>query len=125
MSDYRGAERWDALVVTLARRGGVPADKITVTAKHYADDSRGGTSRSILLLTNEVYAHDSNGAPLTRGGLIEINDTWWRKNDNVWTGWQVTVSNHEDIVTRQYPSAKARGPIADQVREALEKRVLR
>lgn len=115
------AERWDRLAATLTERGGVPASKVSVTARHYD----GGTSRSIILLTNEVYALDATIAPLTRGGLIEISDTWWRKNDKIWTGWQVTVSNHEDIITRQYPRVKARGPVADQVREALDKKTLR
>lgn len=105
MSDYKGAERWDALVITLAERGGVPNAK--VTAKPYP----GGVSRSILLLTDQ--------------GLIEIQDTWWRKNDKVWTGWQVFVSNLDSIVTRQYPKVKARGPVADQVREALTGKTLR
>lgn len=97
------AERWDRLVTTLAERAGVP--NAEVIAKHYDDDSGGGTSRSILLRTDQ--------------GLIEIDDTWWRKNDKIWTGWQVTVSGRDDIVTRQFPKVKARGPVADQVREAL------
>lgn len=103
MSDYKGAERWDRLVVTLAERAGVPDAE--VSAKHYDDDSGGGTSRSIILFTTD--------------GVIEIADTWWRKNPNIWTGWQVTVSGRDDIITRQYPKVKARGPVADQVREAL------
>lgn len=99
------AERWERLAATLAERGGVADAK--VTAKPYP----GGVSRSIHLLTDD--------------GVIEIADTWWRKNDKVWTGWQVTVVGRDDIITRQYPRVKARGPVADQVREALTNKVLR
>lgn len=104
MSGYEGAERWERLAVTLAERGGVPADKVKIIAKPYP----GGVSYSIWLPTTD--------------GLVEIHDTSWRKN---WTGWQVTVSGRDDIITRQYPRAKARGPVADQVREALTGKTLR
>lgn len=91
--------RWERLAATLAERGGV---ETTVDPKSYP----GGTSYSIIIRTAD-------------GGIIEVADTWWRKNPDIWTGWQVYVSNRDSIITRTYPKTKARGPVADQVREAL------
>jgi hypothetical protein len=102
------AERWDRLVTTLAERGRIEAEKIKVTAKPYP----GGVSRSIILRT-------------TDGDLVEVYDTWWKKNDKLWTGWQVCISDRDSIITRLFPKVKARGPVADHVREALAGKTLR
>lgn len=94
------AERWDRLVVTLAERASLP--EVRIDAKPYP----GGTSRSITLL-------------LADGGDVHIGDTVWRKNPQVWTGWQVVVSNRESIVTTFGAKTKKRGEVADQVRAAV------
>jgi hypothetical protein len=91
------AERWDRLAATLAAAG-IDA---TVHARSYP----GGTSRSITIKLP--------------GGLLEVHDKWWRKNADVWIGWQVHTENADGIVTREWPLTKKRSEVAAAVAEAL------
>lgn len=64
-----------------------------------------GESRQILIRAGQT--------------LIVIHDTWWPKNIDVWTGWEVYVEGPDSIVTRTYPKTKKRGDVRRHVEEAL------
>lgn len=50
---------------------------------------------------------------------IVVADTWWRKNLDVWTGWEVYVEDADSIVRRTYPRTKKRGEVRQHVKDAL------
>jgi hypothetical protein len=52
--------------------------------------------------------------------LLVVADTWWRKNLDVWTGWQVHVENADGIVTRNFPKTKKRAQVVRDVQAALD-----
>lgn len=53
------------------------------------------------------------------GDRIEIHDKWWRKNHDVWIGYQVHIEDREGIVRREWPITKKRSEVVAAVREAL------
>lgn len=61
---------------------------------------------------------------LIRSGrnLVVVADTWWPKNIDVWTGWQVYVEGPDSIVQRTYPRTKKRGEVRRNVMDALATR---
>lgn len=71
------AKRWDALLEALRAAG---LEVRGVDAWRYP----GGVTRSISFRT-------------PRGQLIEIADTYARRNDSIWTGWQVHLIGRDDI----------------------------
>lgn len=90
-------ERWCRLQDTLARKAGVSA-KI---------DSRphpGGVSHSITIRRDD-------------GATVTISDKWWRKNPQVWIGWDVALEG--EYVLRQWPLTKTRADVARNVTEAM------
>lgn len=91
--------RWDRLVVDLTLAG-IAA---SVDERPYP----GGTSRSITL------RHP-------RGGIVHIGDSWWRKNPDVWTGWQVTREGADSIVRGWSRGMKKRSETVAAVRDALD-----
>lgn len=48
---------------------------------------------------------------LPSGDRFEVHDAWWRKNHDVWTGYQIHVENRDSIVTRTWPTTKARAEV--------------
>lgn len=89
------AERWARVVASLAASG-VTA---TVTEKPFP----GGISHSITI-------------PLDADRSIWIGDSWWRKNDQVWIGWQTHVENNRTrLVERSWPITKKRGDVVRAV----------
>jgi hypothetical protein len=96
------AERWSRLVTSLADAG--------VAARVDTRAFPGGVSRSISVRRSA-------------GLVIEINDTWWRKNQAVWIGWVVTVSGRDDFVKAQWRNLKDRRAACDAVLEALRMKV--
>lgn len=93
------AERWARLAVTVVEATSLP---VTVTMNAYP----GGVNRYIL-------------HRLPSGDIIEIHDRWWRKNADVWIGYEVWISGPDSIVRRSWPIAKKRNEIAAAVCEAL------
>lgn len=90
--------RWDRLARDL-NEAGVAA---TVDERRYP----GGISKSITLQAEAT--------------LVIVHDTWWRKNPDVWTGWEVHVEGRADsIVKRTWPRSKKRGETVAAVQEAL------
>jgi hypothetical protein len=65
----------------------------------------------------------SAGAPIhiraAGGHLVTVRDTWWRKNHDIWTGYQVELSNAADITVRLWPRTKKRSEVLDAVLEAI------
>lgn len=53
------------------------------------------------------------------GNFIEVNDGWWRKNDNVWIGYGVYVSDRDDIVIGQRQGLKKRSLVVAAVAAAM------
>jgi hypothetical protein len=93
------AERWERLRGSLAAAGIDTA----VSTKPYP----GGISRSITILRP--------------GHLIEIHDSWWPKNDQVWTGWQTWLEDRSTgISIRNFRRTKKRSEVVDAVRAALK-----
>lgn len=80
--------RWDRLAADLKAAG----FEITVDARAYQGDrpGKGGITRSITLL-------------VPGKGLVQISDAWWRKNPEIWIGWEVSASNADDIVITGRP----------------------
>lgn len=106
MTDTKPVTRWDRLVADLAGVG----VEARVDEKPYAEEVYGrvrhGVSRSITL------RHSG-------GGLVEVGDGWWRKNPDVWIGWQVSVDGPDSIIRRTWPNTKKRSEVVAAVREAL------
>jgi hypothetical protein len=63
---------------------------------------RHGVARSVTLRLDD-------------GRMVEIRDAWWRKNPDVWIGWQVDLVDAEGIVTRSSPVTKKRIEVAHTV----------
>lgn len=95
------AARWSRLVDSL----GAEHIDATVTTRTYP----GGTTRYIDWLMDD-------------GSLISVHDKWWRKNDDVWIGWQVHIENSDSTVTRTWPITKKRGDVVAFVADALPTR---
>lgn len=93
------AARWDRLVATLAEKAGVDT-------KVHTRSYPGGTSYGVLIRAEN-------------GNVIEVRDKWWRKNADVWVGWQVHAEGRDSIVIREWPVTKKRGDVAAHVKEAL------
>src|SRR5689334_10498001 len=100
------AARWNLLVESLGRAG----VEAKVDEKSYAQTERGrvvhGVSRSITLRT-------------ATGGLVQVGDKWWSKNPNYWLGYEVVMSNADDIVTASLRATKVRSHVVDHVLDLL------
>jgi hypothetical protein len=88
--------RWERLADDLA-------DVATAGVSH------SGESRQILIRSGRT--------------LVVVHDTWWRKNPDVWTGWEVYTEGADGIVQRTYPRTKKRGEVRRHVMEALPARL--
>ena len=100
------AARWQRLADDLAAAG----VEASVHAKPYAESVYGrvrhGVSRSITLLH-----------PVS--GIVAIADQQWRKNPDVWVGWQVSREGRDSIVIRTWPISKKRSDVVAHVLEAI------
>jgi hypothetical protein len=100
--------RWDRLIQSLAEAG----IEAKLTERDYVQDGpwgqgiRYGVSRSIIIRTPT--------------GAVEISDRWWRKNRDVWIGWDVTREDRQGIVKRQWGPTKKRAEVRSAVLTALE-----
>ncbi len=98
--------RWERLAADLSEIG----VEVRVTERPYAESAYGrvqyGVSRGMTL------RHPG-------GGLVGVRDKWWRKNPDVWIGWQVDVANREGIEVRHWPITKKRSEVVAAVRDAL------
>jgi hypothetical protein len=83
------AARWVAMAKTLTEAGYT----VKVSERAYP----GGVSRSITIRTDS--------------SIIEVSDTWWRKNLDVWTGYAVWRSNLDSIVTANKTNLKSRADV--------------
>lgn len=92
-----GAERWNRLAVTIA------AADLPVTT---VSSRPNGTTHFI-------------SGTLPSGDRVEIHDKWWRKNPQVWIGYQVHVEDADGIERRSWPITKKRSEVIAAVREAL------
>lgn len=91
------AQRWNRLAQTIADAE-VPVTTIS---------SRGGGGAFYI------------GHRVESGDHIEIHDKWWRKNHDVWIGYQVHVEDAAGIVRRTWPVTKKRSEVVSALREAL------
>lgn len=100
------AARWTRLADDLTAAG-FPA---TVIEQPYTElvsgRPRHGVSRGIIL------RHPA-------GGKVEIDDQWWAKNPDIWTGWSVTYSGPDSITRSATRSLKKRSQVISAVRGAL------
>jgi len=85
------SDRWERLASTL---GG--ATKVTARA------FPGGISEQIW-----IDAPD--------GGKIIVRDAWWRKNPDIWIGWQVTRDDRDGYVVAESRPTKKRSEVAAAV----------
>lgn len=103
------AARWARLAATLAEAG----HAVTVDERPYSELVYGrvqhGVSRSVTMRLDDGY-------------LVEIGDAWWRKNPDVWIGWQVDLVAADGIVIRSFPRTKKRGEVAGRVAAARQDR---
>lgn len=88
--------RWDRLARDLGA--------VDIPARVDARSFPGGVSYSILLRTD--------------AGLVGVHDKWWRKNPEIWIGWQVHTEDREGIVTKTWPITKKRSQVVAAVKEA-------
>lgn len=51
--------------------------------------------------------------------LIQVGDRWWRKNADIWIGWQVDVSGADDLLISSSKITKKRSEVVAAVRGAL------
>lgn len=104
MSRGDSRPRWSRLAEELA------ALDPRVDERPYAESVRGrvehGVTRSI------TFRHPA-------GGVVHIADRWWRKNPDVWVGWEVAREDREGMQLRVFPLTKKRGDVARFVGEAL------
>lgn len=91
------AERWARLADSLLAAG----IEVTVDVAAYP----GGTSRSIDIRTG--------------AGLVHVGDKWWRKNADVWIGWQVTREDKGSIIRWSSKISKKRGEVVAAVSSAM------
>ncbi len=42
---------------------------------------------------------------------VEVRDTWWPKNDTVWTGWQVDITDRDGFIVRSLDRTKSRADV--------------
>lgn len=92
-------DRWARLAATIADGAGLV---VKVDRRTYP----GGVSHTVT-------------HRLPTGDLIGIGDRWWRKNHDVWIGYEVWVEGCDGITKRSWPLTKKRSEVADYVREAL------
>lgn len=101
------AQRWERLRATLQESG----FEAVVFERAYAEDRRGrvahGVSRSITLRP-------------AQGWVVEVSDSWWSKNADVWLGWVVEVSDPESIGRGQTRALKSRAEVVAAVRLYVE-----
>jgi hypothetical protein len=69
----------------------------------------------------KVDAFGESRKIFVRGGsvLVVVHDTWWRKNLDVWTGWEVYTEDAEGITLQTYPRTKKRGDVLRNVQSAI------
>lgn len=100
------SSRWDTLASALTAAG----IEVKVDARPYSESVRGrvkhGVTRSITFRRAD-------------GWLVEINDTWWSKNADRWTGYSVTISDDHDILRSQWRAIRRRSDVVKSVLRAL------
>jgi hypothetical protein len=89
--------RWQQLREAIVAEG-IP---VLVSARQYP----GGTTHFISW-TEDDYR-------------VEIHDKWWRKNHDVWIGYQVHVEGRDSVVRRTWPITKKRSEVVAAVRQAV------
>lgn len=88
--------RWDRLMVTLAEYGP------RLSTRNFP----GGISYSITIEAGPVD--------------IEVGDAWWRKNADLWIGYQVVVIDRaSSLIKRDFPITKKRSEVAENVSASL------
>lgn len=94
------SERWDRLADALTVT--CPPQVFAVTTRSYP----GGVSRSVI-------------HRLPDGDSVEVRDTWWVKNHDVWTGYRIDLVDQEGIIRRTWPITKKRSEAAAAVLAAI------
>lgn len=98
-------DRWFRLDADLIAAG----VEMRMDERPYSESYRGrvqhGISRSAFLRTAT--------------GNVSIADRWWRKNADVWVGWEVYTEDREGITTRTWPVTKNRAEVVAAVRAAV------
>lgn len=95
------AERWEQVRADLAATGRPQFEGLQVQPRSYP----GGVSRSIIFRDG--------------GRLVTIRDTVWSKNHDVWTGYQVSIENRDDIEIARSPKVKTRRDLVQWVTSHL------
>jgi len=106
------AERWNRLAADLAAAG---VEVVRVDERAYSESNYGrvrhGVSRSITIRRAD-------------GWLVEINDSWWHKNDAVWTGYTVTASDRGSITRSVRRGMKRRSEVVAAVLDATARKAV-
>lgn len=90
--------RWGRLAASL-EAAGIPT---SVRARPYP----GGVTREIFFRRPD-------------GSTVEVSDQWWRKNLDVWIGYEVHVADRAGTVIRSWRPTKKRSEVVAAVRSAL------
>jgi len=98
--------RWDILASALTTAG----IKVKVDERPYSESVCGRVTHGV---TRSITFRRADGQ------LVEINDTWWSKNTDHWTGYSVTVSDDYDIVRSQVRGIRRRSKVVESVLRAL------
>lgn len=95
-------DRWDRLAADLAAAG----VEGRVVSRAFSEVRRG---RAVHGVTRYWTAR------LPAGGSVEVHDKWWRKNLDVWVGWQVHREDREGIEQDTAPLTKNRSEVVASV----------
>jgi len=69
----------------------------------------------------DVVNRANYGATVRAGDFrVEIRDTWWPKNDAIWTGYQAWLDGPDGLVVREMPRAPRRADVVAFVTECAQ-----
>lgn len=107
MSTDPNAARWDRIAALIGEAVGQPVTVDTKTGSEgYGRQIRHYTTRSISYR-------------LPNGWRVGIHDAWWRKNPDVWIGYQTFLEDREGIIKGERRPTKSRSEAVRNVAELV------